>query len=33
MEAWNQWAADNRHIDIMRRVALDALQFEDADDF
>jgi hypothetical protein len=33
MEAWNQWTADNRHLDAMRRVALDALQFEDADDF
>ena len=33
MEEWNQWVADNRHIDTMRRIALDALQFEEDDDF
>ena len=29
MEGWDQWTADNRHIDTMRRIAQDALQFED----
>jgi len=33
MEEWNQWVADNCHIDTMRRIALDALQFEEDDDF
>jgi hypothetical protein len=29
MEEWDQWTADNRHMDTMRRIAQDALQFED----
>jgi hypothetical protein len=33
MEEWNQWIADNRSLSEMRRVAQDALQFEDDDAF
>lgn len=33
MEEWNQWRADSRSIDTMRRVALDALEFKDDDRF
>ena len=33
MEEWNQWTADNRHIDTMRRIAQDALQFEHDGEF
>lgn len=31
MDEWNQWVADSRSIDTMRRIALDALAFEDDD--
>ena len=33
MTDWNQWRADNRSLETMRRVAQDALAFEDADAF
>lgn len=32
MEEWNQWQADSRSIETMRRIALDALEFADDDD-
>jgi len=33
MNEWNQWRADNRSLETMRRVAEDALRFEDDGDF
>jgi hypothetical protein len=31
MDEWDQWTADNRDIETMRRIALDAMEFEDDD--
>ena len=31
MDEWNQWTADNRDIETMRRIALDAIELRDDD--
>ena len=31
MEEWDQWTADHRSIEAMRRIALDAMEFKDDD--
>ena len=32
MEEWDQWRADNRSLEMMRQIALDAMSFEENDD-
>jgi hypothetical protein len=32
MEEWNQWRADNRSLETMRQIALDAMALEEDDD-
>ena len=31
MEEWDQWTAEHRSIETMRRIALDAMEFKDDD--
>ncbi|MEA3377916.1 MAG: DUF3024 domain-containing protein [Chloroflexota bacterium] len=33
MEEWHQWSADNRSLETMRRIAEDAMAFEDDGEF